>query len=128
MNSFNSSKLSPILEQLCAIKITKKDGVYVGIGKLTFHEQKPVIYFECAALLKKSRILWLRRARNKHEGMRVCGTVNSYTMHFQATGIDLNPEDWQKVTMEGGDVFLSFHEKDIREIDAFLDYHTKGRT
>jgi len=48
-------------------------------------------------------------------------------IHLQAVGIDLGPEDWQKVMTDNSEILLSFREKEIKETDTFLDFHTKSQ-
>ena len=123
MNSFNPSELLPLLGQLCAIKIVSKKDQYIGIGKLTAQERKLTVYFECAAHLKNSRRWAWWSILNGHASMRVCGMVTCYVAHCQANGVDLEPKDWQKITTDNGNLFLSFQEKEIEETDTFLDFH-----
>ena len=124
INGFDPAKLSPILGQFCAIKIHQKKSSYIGIGKLMEQDRKLTVYFECVAHLKASHsfLPWRKQA-----GMRVCGMINEYVIHLQAVGIDLGPEDWQKVMTDNSEILLSFREKEIKETDTFLDFHTKSQ-
>jgi hypothetical protein len=132
LNGLDLSKLSPLLGQLCAIKILgkkKAKGMYVGIGKLAIDGQKLTVWFECAALLKESRNFWPPwPSRKRGVTMKVKSTGDSYTIHFRPIGFNLTPEDWQVIATDNGTILLSFQEKEIKEIDASLDFHTKGRT
>ena len=130
MNSFNTNKtnkLSPLLGQLCAIKIIWKKDHYIGIGKLDAHERKLTVFFECAAHLKKKGNLWPWSNPKKPADMKVLGVIPNFVAHFQVTGIDLKPEDWQRIMTDKGNIFLSFQEKEIMETDAFIDFHKKSQ-
>jgi hypothetical protein len=127
MNSFNTDKLSPLLGQLCAIKIIWEKDHYIGIGKLDAHEQKLTVFFECVAHLKKKGNLWPWSNPKKPAGMKVLGTIPNFVAHFQAIGVDLTPVDWQKVITDKGNIFLSFQEKEILETDAFINFYKKSQ-
>lgn len=130
IQGFDLAELSPLLGQLCAIKIDKKRNSYIGIGKILVQERKPTVYFECAVHLKKSMRMWPWGAKDRHIPTKVCGVVDSYTIHFKVIGADLAPEDWQRIMTDVGDISMSFGEKEIKETDALVDYHatkTKSR-
>jgi hypothetical protein len=122
MNSFNIHELSPLLGQLCAIKVIfKKDRYqYIGIGRLAMQEQKLTVFFECAVHLKKKKSLW------PWASMKALGTIDNFVLHFQTIGVDLKPGHWQRIMTDTGDIFLSFQEKEILGTDAFTEFVKKN--
>jgi hypothetical protein len=127
INGFNPAQLSLLLGQLCAVKTVCKKDHYIGIGKLAAQEQRLTVFFECAAHLKKKGGLWPWSSPKKPADMKVLGVIPNFVAHFQVTGVDLTPGDWQKIMTDKGKIFLSFQEKEILETDAFIDFHKKSQ-